>query len=381
MSQIRVGIVTNIIPGYRIDFYKRLLADEKLTITIFCQSHIPGTGLVSVRDALTDCVVRVPFWSLGNEVLTWQFIPWACLRDSGDVFFFLGNPRTFSNVVYSALLKRMGKKIVIWGQGHTAGANPLMEKFRLLWWRLFDYFFVYTDREADLLKGKGFDGKVVVGMNNGLDQDAIDIAASSWSSGRLENWRREENLEGRCMVLSCARLEEKNRFDEFLETLPVLVNSMPKLLWCVAGDGRLSEELKSKAEKLNMGKYIRWLGSIYGEDELAPWFLSSRLMVHPGAIGLSLLHAFGYGLPVVTHNDASLHMPEFAAFAHEKNGLMFQRGDSAAMAEQVMKICTDDSLRERLAREALDTARNGYNTRVMTERFASLARLCATDNQ
>ena len=40
------------------------------------------------------------------------------------------------------------------------------------------------------------------------------------------------------------------------------------------------------------------LGSIYDEIELAPWFLTADAFVYPENIGLSILHAFGYGLPV-----------------------------------------------------------------------------------
>ena len=64
--------------------------------------------------------------------------------------------------------------------------------------------------------------------------------------------------------------------------------------------------LQSIAEELDVEQYVRWLGSIYDEAQLAPWFLTADAFVYPGAIGLSVLHAMGYGLPVVTQFRSNL---------------------------------------------------------------------------
>jgi len=63
------------------------------------------------------------------------------------------------------------------------------------------------------------------------------------------------------------------------------------------------------------------------ESDLAPWFLSSELFIHPGAIGLSLLHSFGYGLTVITHDNKMLHNPEYAIFEPELTGRNFHKSD------------------------------------------------------
>ena len=40
-SRIRVAVITNIIPSYRSDFFRRLFADPNLKLTVFCQKKIP----------------------------------------------------------------------------------------------------------------------------------------------------------------------------------------------------------------------------------------------------------------------------------------------------------------------------------------------------
>ena len=50
-------------------------------------------------------------------------------------------------------------------------------------------------------------------------------------------------------------------------------------------------------------------------------------MIHPGAIGLSLMHSFGYGLPVITHNCREDHMPEFSVLEDGVNGFTYDCND------------------------------------------------------
>ena len=72
--------------------------------------------------------------------------------------------------------------------------------------------------------------------------------------------------------------------------------------------------------------------------ELAPWFLSANLFVYPGAIGLSILHAFSYGLPVVTHANAANQMPEFEAMEDGKTGLVFKENDISDMVDKIVYL-------------------------------------------
>jgi glycosyltransferase involved in cell wall biosynthesis len=211
-------------------------------------------------------------------------------------------------------------------------------------------------------------------MNNGLDQDRIDAAAAAWDDQRLVDWRRSQAVEGRTQVLSCARLEPKNRFDTWLAAMPAVISRHPDLLWCVIGDGQERHALETQSRALGLAEHVRWLGTIVDEADLAPWFRSSQLLVHPAAIGLTLLHAFGYGLPVVTHSDPQAQMPEFGAFVEGETGLLYRRDDVASLADVVCRCLADESGRRRMALRAQRIAREEYNVQVMADRFAAMAK-------
>jgi glycosyltransferase involved in cell wall biosynthesis len=244
---------------------------------------------------------------------------------------------------------------------------------RLAWWRTFDHLLVYTDAEADSLHARGFT-QDVTGLNNGLDQRAVERAAGAWPAARLDAWQQEQGIAGHTPILSVARLAAKNRFDLVVRALPALIGHFPGLLWCVVGGGAEEANLRALAASLGVGDHIRWVGPEYAEERLAPWFLSSHFLVFPGSIGLSLLHAFGYGLPVVTHANAANQGPEFAALAHGINGLTFPEGNLATLTDCMALLLSQPEAAQQMGRNGLEVARTRYNVDVMVERFSAALR-------
>jgi len=376
----RIAIITNVIPNYRADFYRRILASDSIDITVFCQPAIPGMNLNTVHEQFSKNVNLVKSFGLAKEKLAWQCLPAWDLYKNYDTLVFYGNPRVISNVVYSILFKLIGKKIIIWGQAHTAGANPLMETIRLAWWRWFDYLFLYTDKEVEYLKDKGFNQQKMLGMNNGLNQDEIEHVKSQWPQERLLNWQKQQGIENKVLLLSCARLEKKNQFELMIPALKQLRQTQPQLLWCVIGQGEQEQSLRDAVTAANLTNHVRWLGAIYQEHELAPWFMSSKLLIHPGAIGLSLLHAFGYGLPVITHDNLEKQMPEIAAFNNHGNGLQFAADDAGSLTDAIGKLLQDAPMHQHLSENAQLTATTEFNTRIMTQRFGQIISAAACNN-
>ena len=376
-SGLRVAVVTNVLPHYRADFFRILIGRSDLDVHVFCQASLPASNLEVIHDRFPDHVTLVKSWHLGREWMTWQRLPWRRLLSSYDVLFITGNARILSSVALSVMARMAGRSIVIWGQARTPGAHPLLERLRLWWWRRFENLFVYTDREIEWLRERGFARHRIAAMNNGLNQRAIDSAAEPWDAARLEAWQQERGLHGRTRVLSCARLVSKNRFDLWLEAMPLVVRRHPDLLWCVIGEGPERGPLEARARQVGVDGHIRWLGAISNQADLAPWFLSSQLLVHPSEIGLSLLHAFGFGLPVVTHDDPEYQMPEFAAFVPGKTGMTYRRGDVKSLAEAVCLCLDNEPARRRMSEFARRIPRETYNVDVMAGRFAAVASAAA----
>jgi glycosyltransferase involved in cell wall biosynthesis len=160
-----------------------------------------------------------------------------------------------------------------------------------------------------------------------------------------------------------------------MEALPAIQRRIPDAVWCIIGDGPERDRLARAAAEAGLTEHVRFVGEVYDESAIAPYFLSADLLVHPGAIGLTLLHAFGYGLPVVTHGSGERHGPEFAAFEENRSGRTFRENDSGSLAETITALLQDDGARAAMRQRAQHVARHDYNVDVMVERFVDTVRM------
>ena len=301
-------------------------------------------------------------------------MPWKELINNYDVIFVSGNPRVISDLVFATYLRIFKKNVVLWTMAHSSGANKVTENLRLLWSRIFKKIFVYTDAEVNYLRNRGFKNNFILGMNNGLDQQSIDAAILLWPKEKLSSWLETKNLANNTLLLSCARLDAKNKFEDVIKALPIIIKQVPNVIWCTIGTGPEEEKLKMMVQSAGLEKYVIFAGEIYEQKKIAPWFLTSELFIHPSSIGLSLLHAFGYGLPVITHNNALFHFPEYAAFEPELTGRTFDEDNILQLANTILDLIKDRKDRERMKLYVQEVARKKYNVDIMVERFTTIAR-------
>lgn len=368
-TAVRVAVITNVVPSYRLDFYRRLFEFDDLEVTVFSHATAGSSNLSLVHERLGQRWVEVRYVGMESEKLGFQLLPIRRLLSAFDVYVVYGNPRILSNVLLSIGLRILGRRVVVWGQGKTFSGSGLMERLRLMWWRLMTGVLVYTEMRAEIVS-RALSARVPVwSINNGLATEQIVAHRARWSADDLRAWRIQNGTEGRRIVLSVARLVPKNRFDLGLLAVAELCKTEPEMLWVIIGTGPEERALKDGAKHLNIAHCVKWLGEVYSESELAPWFLSARLLLHPGAIGLSLMHAFLYGRPVVTHGNSARQMPEFDVFVDGKSGVLFKEGDLKDLIAKVRFLLQNESSAREMGAFGQSIAMERYNTEVMVERF------------
>jgi glycosyltransferase involved in cell wall biosynthesis len=292
--------------------------------------------------------------------------------DKGDVAVISGNPRYLSTLRFVERARRRGIGLVWWGHGWSPTSTRFNAHIRHRLMARMDAVLVYTEAEAVELRRRLPDVSIL-GAQNSIDQSPIRRARELWSESRLGDFKASHGLEQRRVLLFCGRLRHEipTGIEWLIDAMSLLTRHDGSYLAVVIGDGQDRERLVRLVEQRGLAGNFRWVGAEYREDALAPWFLSALCFVYPGSIGLSLLHAFGYGLPVITHGDRRRHGPEIAALAHERNGLEFDIGSGAALADQIGRLACDADLRERLARNALETVATRFSMDIMVERFMS----------
>jgi glycosyltransferase involved in cell wall biosynthesis len=372
-SMTRVLILQPVITHYGISLFKALAARPGLELRVLASPRVPGAP-ATVDNLPNWAVATYRCRVLFGERLFWQEgldIPptWG----HGDVVCINGEPRFLSILPILWKARRRNLGIIWWGHGRSATSVEWRVRIRSKMMNISDVILLYTEREAAEFAVRLDRRKPIIGLNNTLDPRPIEEAMSRWPEVRLAEFRRNQGIDDRSpLLLFCGRLRSSpsTQLEVALDAVARLAPERRDLRIAIIGDGEARTGLAELADKLGIPDRVVWVGQVYDEQLLAPWFLCATAFVYPGTIGLSLLHAMSYGLPVITHNDVSKHGPEIAALQDGVNGYTFPRGDPARLAMIIARLITQPSLRTALSRAAMATVKGAFSFEKMVQRFA-----------
>lgn len=371
-----VHLTQPVVAHYRVPFFNMLADLPDVELRVYAARRDLGADSIqSIED--------LPYSDLGHSwvaiaprgVLLWQRglgkIP---LGRTGDVLVVSGNLRCLPNYLLMLRAARTGMGLVWWSHGISRHSKPLAQRLRMAVMGAVDAVLLYTEEEVSLYRERGLSPEKLFATNNTVDERPIRKAIEAWPSDRLAAFQREQGIEGDNLFLFCGRLKPLAHLDLALWALRKLVRRGIHGELAVIGDGSEHQRLCKMAADLGVAQRVRWLGGIYDQMLLAPWFLSARALVHPGPIGLSLLHAMNYGLPVITHGNRVNHMPEISALEEGRNGLVFAEYNPTDLADKIALVLADPSLRQELSQGALATVTKQYCLQRMVDGFMDAVR-------
>lgn len=410
-AQLRVTVCEPALARYRLPTWQELSRRPglKFHLEYASDGHVPNVEPVGIDAHFTPAkvVLRRPpfFWNPGS-LATLDRVP-------ADAIVFNWNVRVLSLPLAIRKARKKNCGVVLFGHGFSKNETALRRGLRNWIGRKADCVLVYSESARQDLIQDGFEPQRVFVAPNSVDQSEIQAARADWLSrpGDLEAFRRANGLETgekesgtrSPVLIFVARLDPLRRLDMLLEAMPTIAKAHPGVQLVVIGGGSELEPLKQQAARLGLngeaggtsGAKVRFLGAVYGEPNIAPWFLSSDLMVFPSHMGLSALHAMGYGVPVITCNNASKHGPEFdvirdvfaasnptrergASDAHlAPNGATFRDEDTQDLAVKVIDLLNDRTRLQQLAASAHYTAAEQYSIPKMVDGFEAALRFAA----
>lgn len=387
---IRTIICEPALAKYRLPAWRALASRPGISLHLEYASdgHVPNVDPVGIDGHFTPArkVFQRPelFWHPG-------YLAALDRSPTADVVILNWNVRFLANPV--AILKARRKKmgIVFFGHGASKNETPARRNIRNALGRRADCILVYSASGRNSLLADGFEPDRVFVAPNSIDQTDIQAARRDWSSRPrdLEAFQRANDLNQSSpslpfpppTLIFCARLDPLRRLELLFEALPSVAQAHHGVQLLIIGGGEDEQRLRECAAKLNIlnpanaqAARVRFLGPIYEETNLAPWFLSSDLMVFPSHMGLSVLHAMGYGVPVITCNDSSKHGPEYDVIKPGINGDVYQDGSVPDLAAKVIALLNDRPRLRQMSAEALATATRDYSIEKMIDGFEAAIR-------
>jgi glycosyltransferase involved in cell wall biosynthesis len=307
----------------------------------------------------------------------WMPAMWQAAGDDRyDVAVFGWNVRYPHLPVAMERARRRGIGVVLWGHGYSLVEGRVRRGFRNFLARRADAVVTYNRRAARALLDAGGAADRIFVAPNALGGDAIETATRAWSEepGRLAKFREDLGLNGDPIALHVSRLGSIANLRVLLDTWRCIVSIVPRARLVIVGDGPARNALVSDIARVGLRDSVRCVGAVFGEESIAPYFLSARLLLHPMKIGLSLNHAMGYGVPVVAFDDPGRHSPEFEALEHGSNGMVAAHGDVRELAVNAAQLLLDADLAARLGRQARHAMRARYSLDAMVDGFLDAVR-------
>jgi len=155
-------------------------------------------------------------------------------------------------------------------------------------------------------------------------------------------------------------LAPRKRIDELVRAFArVVERCSSKITLEIVGDGEMLNDLRLLVSELKLNKRVRFIGKITNEAALAPFFKRAIAMVSPGQAGLSILHSFACGVPVVTNRHA-ISGGVIENVIDGKNGILYE-GSTDELAAVLLRLAVDVEYALTLGRNAFK-----YYTQSMT---------------
>lgn len=119
--------------------------------------------------------------------------------------------------------------------------------------------------------------------------------------------------------------------------------------------------MAEQSDKLGIASQVHFLGESYDERFIATAFMASDLSVIPSGAGLTVMHALGYGVPVLLHDRPQDHFPEWEAVRDGQTGFFYRYGDVSDMAARIETALFPTPKKKDMREACLSMIRDRYN--------------------
>jgi glycosyltransferase involved in cell wall biosynthesis len=161
-------------------------------------------------------------------------------------------------------------------------------------------------------------------------------------------------------LLYVGRLSREKGVDVLLRAMPLILESAPRTLLTVVGDGPDRPALESLAGTLGIGEAVSFTGPVENRL-LGRYYRAGAACVLPSLwmenCPVTALEALAHGMPLLASDLGGL--PEIVR--EGTTGLLFPRGDHRTLAKQAVRLLVDQEGARQLGAGVLEVFREEYS--------------------
>lgn len=373
---MRAAITYHYFAVYREALLRALMQQEDPQYTLISgrRSNLPG--LRTLDPALADRPISEGGlrWSFVRNLWLKKIALWQsghirlALSSEYDTIIYLGDWRFISTWISALLARFRGKRVLMWTHGLRSRSHGLLGRVRMAFYRLAHGLLLYGHHARRLLMEEGFDPDALYVIYNSLDYDAQKALRDRLPSREIAETRASLFADASAPVLTfIGRLIDSKRLDMLVEAVARLRDCGKPVNVLLIGEGPAQPKLQAEVDKARLTDRVVFYGPCFDETQLARLMLSADLCVCPEAVGLTVMHALAYGLPVITSDGVARHGPEFEAIVPDVSGQFFRQGDVDDLARCIEGWLARPTSREETAAACIRIVEKYYNAAVQVQ--------------
>lgn len=275
----------------------------------------------------------------------------------------------------------LGFKIILWGHGwdRMKGIdlkNSRKDRYRLSLQKWSDALVFYSHSAKDGLSSYLPASKMFV-ANNTIDSvEPGQIFDRLKTEGR-DSVKKRLNFKAKVNLVYLGRITSNKNLMLLLDLSSEMQGRDFELHFIGSGNALNDLEERSRKEKLTG---VRFHGQISEQEKIGELLFACDLMFIPGKVGLSVVHSFNFGLPVIVF-DSNEHSPEIDFVKHEENGMILQEHSLTAIQKVIDMVTEDESKLERLRLGARKTVETTVNTNAFLDGFEGAIQYVLKENE
>lgn len=340
----KVCLIYNFAQHYRANIFS--LMDKELDIDFYF-----GDKYLNVKkmdySMLSHPVKEVRNIKLGPFM--WQTGIVSLVFKPYKKYIVLGEPMWLTTWLLLLLGRLFGKEVYFWTHGWYGKESKAKKIIKKVFFGLASGTMTYGNYARNLMIENGLDGDKIMVVHNSLMYDEQILIRKSLCRSSLyqEHFGNNDPV-----VVFIGRLTTVKKLDMILSAQAICEKQHFYFNSVLIGDGEEKHSLEKIVEVNGLESRVWFYGPCYEESEISQLIYDADLCVAPGNIGLTAMHAMGYGCPCVSHDDFKWQMPEFEAIKENVTGTFFKHDDVEDLARKIKAWFSNHTIDRELVRQS-----------------------------
>jgi glycosyltransferase involved in cell wall biosynthesis len=197
----------------------------------------------------------------------------------------------------------------------------------------------------------------------------VDVHAAVNLDRKRAFWRNRYGIShGVPVILQVGWIVPEKGFDKLLEAAQRIIQEEPSTRFVMVGEGSYRKHYELLSEQLGIADHVVWTGAVSNPLHDGIYAMADvycQLSQWQEACGFTVREAMAYRLPIVATNVGGL--PE--AVRHGHNGLVVELQDVSAIAESILTLVRDTSLRKDYGEQSRRIAVEEFNVETTIRQY------------